>query len=79
MGKNDINDYQSELKKVLLTYDMDKIKAFMHKYNKNIPKNDLAFWAGIHKGIVNLSNCTDEEKEFSRKWLKEHGFKEEIF
>lgn len=58
---------------------MDKIKAFMRKYNKNIPKNNLVFWAGVHKGICNLPNCTDKEKEFSRNWLKEHGFKENIF
>ena len=51
----------------------------MHKHNKNMPRNNLAFWAGVHKGICNLPNCTNEEKEFSRNWLKKHGFKEEIF
>ena len=74
-----MNSYQDELKKVLLTYDTDKIKEFMHKHNKNMPRNNLAFWAGVHKGICNLPNCTNKEKEFSRKWLKKHEFKEEIF
>lgn len=74
-----MSKYQDELKAVLLTYDMDKIKTFMRKYNKNTPENSLVFWAGVHKGICNLPNCTDEEKEFSRNWLKEHGFKENIF
>ena len=74
-----MSKYQDELKAVLLTYDMDKIKTFMRKYNKNSPENSLVFWAGVHKGICNLPNCTDEEKEFSRNWLKEHGFKENIF
>ncbi len=74
-----MSKYQDELKAVLLTYDMDKIKTFMHKYNKNTPENSLVFWAGVHKGICNLPNCTDEEKEFSRNWLKKHGFKENIF
>lgn len=74
-----MNKYQDKLKAVLLTYDMDKIKTFMRKYNKNTPENSLVFWAGVHKGICNLPNCTDEEKEFSRNWLKEHGIKENIF
>ena len=67
-----MNSYQDELKKVLLTYDTNKIKEFMHKHNKNMPRNNLAFWAGVHKGICNLPNCTNEEKEFSRKWLKKN-------
>lgn len=74
-----MSKYQDELKAVLLTYDMDKIKTFMRKYNKNTPENSLVFWAGVHKGICNLPNSTDKEKEFSRNWLKEHGFKENIF
>lgn len=74
-----MSEYLNALKEVLLTYDMDKIKTFMHKHNKNTPENSLVFWAGVHKGICNLPNCTDEEKEFSRNWLKEHGFKENIF
>ena len=74
-----MSKYQDELKAVLLTYDMDKIKTFMRKYNKNTPENSLVFWEGVHKGICNLPNCTDKEKELSRNWLKEHGFKENIF
>lgn len=74
-----MSKYQDELKAALLTYDMDKIKTFMRKYNKNTPENSLVFWVGVHKGICNLPNCTDEEKKFSRNWLKEHGFKENIF
>jgi len=39
-----MNSYQDELKKVLLTYDADKIKEFMHKHNKNMPRNNLAIY-----------------------------------
>ena len=66
-----MSSYQDELKKVLLTYDMDKIKEFMHKHNKNMPRNNLAFWAGVHKGICNLPNCTNEEKGIFEKLVKE--------
>lgn len=66
-----MNGYQDELKKVLLTYDKEKIKEFMYKYNKNMPRNNLAFWAGVHKGICNLPNCTNEEKRIFEKMVKE--------
>ena len=55
-----MNSYQDELKKVLLTYDMDKIKEFMYKHNKNMPRNNLAFWVLVHKVIFNLPNWTNE-------------------
>lgn len=74
-----MSSYLNELKNVLLTYDENKIKEFLNKHNKKIPEIKIVFWIAIHKAVCNLPNCTDEEKEFSRKWLKEHGFKEEIF
>lgn len=73
-----INNFVSDRDDALLSLDEEKIRSFMMKYKIGEPKNDLEFWAGVHKAIVNIKSATDEQKERSRCWLVEHGFESDI-
>ena len=43
-----------------------------------MPSNDLVFWAGIHKAIYTLATSPQDKKDFSKKWLLDHGFSTDI-
>ena len=66
-----MNSYQDELKKVLLTYNMDKIKEFMYKHNKNMPRNNLAFWAGGTQRNTQFTKLHKRRKRIFEKMVKE--------
>lgn len=72
------NDYCKERDKVFLSLDEKRIREFCKKYRINVPENDLAFWAGVHKTICNLNAASVKQKTNSLAWLLEHGFKPEI-
>jgi hypothetical protein len=79
MTKEEMKETLKEVqKKVLLSYDEEKIKEFLKILKKPIPENPTVFWIGIHKWICNLPDFTDEEKKFSRRLLKEYNFSESI-
>ncbi len=51
---------------------------YAEKYN--IPYvHEIALLAGLHKARLHIDFITEEEKEKSRQWLKERGFKEKLF
>lgn len=53
--------------------DKEKILAYCRKYCIAMPKNELAFWAGVHKSIMHINSATDEQKQRSCEWLTNHG------
>lgn len=59
-----MNSYQDELKKVLLTYDMDKIKEFMYKHKKNMPRITWLFGQGYTKEYVIYQTAQTKKKNF---------------
>lgn len=63
----------------LRSLDKDQIFAYMKKYRVDwFPSNEEVFWAGIHKARIAISSFSEEEKEISKKWLDEHGYRYEI-
>lgn len=70
----DIDAFVKERDEALLSLDKRKILRYAEKYGVNLPTSETAFWAGVHKAIFALSSATDEQKEKSYKWLREHGF-----
>lgn len=60
---------------------MIQIMDYCKKYNIDMPKDTLVILAGLHKArlYVISKDITKEMKEKSKLWLKEHGFKEEIY
>lgn len=72
------NNYCAERDKAFLSLDEKRIRDFCKKYRINVPKNDLVFWAGVHKAICNMNAANAKQKLHSLIWLTEHGFKPEI-
>lgn len=73
-----IEKFCKERDAAFLSLDEKKIRAFARKYVIPVPKNELVFWAGVHKAIVHLNSATNEQKTASIIWLIEHGFSPDI-
>lgn len=70
----DYEAYRQQLTETLRTFDKEEILAFFAKHNLPVPSSDQSFWGGVHKMRLDLPGFTQEEKEFSRHWLRSHGF-----
>ena len=73
--RTDFTDFIRERDSALRSLDEEKIKAYMAKWCARYPENTQVFWASVHKARLGITSFTEEEKEISRKWLREHGFK----
>lgn len=76
--------FAEERAEVLTSLDKNKIIDFYKQYDIKMPEDENIFWAGIHKAICALwevrdKNITKESYIKSKKWLKEHDFKEIIW
>lgn len=78
MNKYALKRFTKDRNKALLSLDKAKILAFMRKYQIPEPSSNIVFWAGVHKGIVNMKAATEEQRQRSYAWLIEHGFSGEI-
>jgi hypothetical protein len=78
MTKAAIKRFKQDRNQALLSLDKDQILTFMRKYQIPEPSSDTVFWAGVHKGIVNMKAATEEQRHRSYSWLIEHGFSGEI-
>lgn len=74
----DLSDFAKERNEALFSLDKEQIIALCKKRGLSIPKDEIVFWAGIHKAILQLTAASEEQKEGSRQWLREHGIKETI-
>lgn len=81
-----MEEFIKERNEAFLSLDENKIDAYIKKYTPNVkkPKNEIVFWAGVHKVICNLylvpeNNVTLEQYERSYNWLKENGFSPKIW
>lgn len=59
-----MSSYQDELKKVLLTYDMDKIKEFMHNITKICREITWLFGQEYTKEYVIYQTAQTKKKNF---------------
>ena len=80
-----MNNFIEERNKMLKNIDnpecMIEIANFCKKNNIVMPQSTEVVLAGLHKARLYVtSECiTNEMKEKSRQWLKEHKYKEDIF
>lgn len=60
---------------------MIQVMDYCKKYNIDMPQDTLVILAGLHKArlYVTSEDITEEMKEKSKLWLKDHGFKEKIY
>lgn len=75
---DELKQFVKERDESLLSLDKDKIQSFMRKYSVPFPKNELVFWAGVHKAIIHINSASTEQKFASIVWLENHGFSCEI-
>ena len=74
-----ILDFVRDRDAALLSLDREKILAYFRKYHVRIPQNEKVLWASIHKARLSiLCGIPESEKEKSRQWLRENGFKDEF-
>jgi hypothetical protein len=71
-------EFIKERNKALLSLDENKILSFCRKYGVYHPHSDLDFWHSVHKSRVAIKNIPERDKEISRKWLIDHGFKDDL-
>jgi hypothetical protein len=65
----------AERNEALRSIDKEKILAYAEKYRIRWPKDEEIFWAAVHKARLHVTTVPDDEKDKSRQWLKEHGFR----
>ena len=79
-----MNDFIKERNEILKNLDnpdvMIKIMDYCKKYNIQMPTDTEVVLAGLHKArlYVTSPELTDEMKEKSKLWLKEHNYNLEI-
>ena len=71
----DMKKFVKERNEALLSLDKKKIDTYCKKYGVNMPENENVFWASVHKAILQINSASPEQKEKSRKWLIDNGFK----
>lgn len=76
---NFIKTWEKDRDEALKSLDIEKIRKYCLKYKIPMPKDEIVILAGAHKARLHMLTTTEEEKEISKKWLKEHNFKETIF
>jgi transcriptional regulatory protein LevR len=57
-----VSGFVKERDEAMLSLNKEKIMNYMRKYNVQMPKNELVFWAGIHKSILCITTSTEEQK-----------------
>lgn len=64
---------------VLTSLDKEKILNYCRKRHIPLPDNEKSFWAGVHKALYLHPSTTADQKEKSRKWLVNNGFRPDIY
>ena len=71
-----VKKFVKERDAALLSLDRGKIEAFLQKWGAGFPcSTEQVFWAVIHKARLEILSFPEYEKEISRQWLLENGFK----
>lgn len=73
-----IEQCMKERDAALLSLDRSMIEVYYRKWGVPIPVADRTFWGSVHKARVVIIYFPEAEKEISRQWLRENGFKLEI-
>lgn len=64
---------EEERNEALLSLDLNRIKVYCIKFGLFIPENDHIFLENVHKAILQVRDASMEQKEKSRRWLRENG------
>lgn len=67
-----IQSFVEERNAVMFSLDRERIERYMKKRGIAIPSDDTVFWAGIYKGICNITDAPPELVAKAQAWLIEH-------
>ena len=71
-----IKTFLKERDEALLSPDKKQIEEYLIKYQVPLPKDELIFWAGVHKARLGIQHYSEDVKNVSKKWLSDNGFSE---
>ena len=70
-----IEEFLLDREVAMKSLDFNVVVGYLNKYGEHRPrKNDIAFWAGVHRARLALDSMAEEEKSVSRTWLTNHGY-----
>lgn len=69
-----VKQFVKERDEALLSLDKERIVKFLNEYGATVPKDEMVFWAGVHKAICHLESANAGQKLNSMIWLVNHGF-----
>lgn len=70
-----MGEFNKDREEMLLSLDVDKMRAFCTKYGVPLPSNDPTVLLGsIHKARTALKTLPREERIKSKAWLEERGW-----
>ena len=67
--------FLADRKRALASLQREVIEEFLLKYSIPVADDDRLFWGAVHKARVECSDLTEHQREHSRNWLMENGFK----
>lgn len=69
------DEFQRDRLEALKSLDEEKIRAYLKRWGGNWQgaQNPEVFWRAIHKARTVCPGLTEQEREVSRRWLREHG------
>ena len=70
-----MTEFIQDRNEALLSLDREKIIEYCQKYGARFSSNEKVFWASVHKARIAIKSFPETEKEKSRKWLRENGFR----
>jgi hypothetical protein len=73
-----VDRFLSDRDSALRSLDRDKIEFYCRKYNIQMPKHETVFWLAVHKARLQITWFTEEEKNLSAEWIRDHGFKQGV-
>ena len=80
MNSSQFNEWKIERDAVTKTYDLEKFKDFVKKWQKfgmydpRIPlPPDKVIEISMRKMVYHMTSSTEEEKKEAEQWLIEHG------
>lgn len=72
----DIEAWKKERDEVIASCDLIRVVAYFKKWNPDMPLPTIEVMeAGMHKARTGLLSLPEAEREKSRQWLRERGYK----
>jgi len=70
-----LKEFRFERDIALLSLSEPIIRAYCQKWEVPLPGDMELFWLAVHQARLQISYFEESEKELSRKWITEHGYK----